>query len=63
MKKFKKGDFVYYYKKSGLYTDTVPCQVVKVNKRTLVLEDGFDTYRNIRFSSCVHQSEHPSYIN
>lgn len=61
MEKFKKGDFVYYYQNVDGITNTIPCEVVKVNKKTLVLDDGFDTYRNIRFSSCIYQIEHPSY--
>ena len=54
--KFKKGDYVYYRRVTGECFNTIPCEVVKVNKKTVVLDDGTEIYRNIRFSSIELQT-------
>lgn len=60
--KFKKGDLVYYYQRGT--GDTIPCEVVKVNAKTLTLNDGFDTYRGISPRNVVKQAkEHPQYCS
>lgn len=56
MTKFKKGDYVYYRKVLGEHFNTIPCIVLRVNKKTVVLDDGFQIYRNIRFSSIELQA-------
>mgnify|MGYP000978065881 CR=1 FL=1 len=61
--KFKIGDLVYYKRNYGTYVDTIPCEVVTVNKNTVNLTDGYDVYKNIRPSSLEKQSELPSNIN
>lgn len=59
---FKKGDLVYYYQRST--GDTIPCEVIKVNDKTLTLNDGFDTYRRINPRNVVRQTaEHPQYCS
>ena len=62
-RKFKIGDRVYYTRNYGTYTDTLPCEITAVNKKTVNLNDGWEDYRNVRLSSIVLQSEEPSHIN
>lgn len=60
----KAGDYVYYHQKppGANYSNTIPCIVDKVNRKTLVLNDGFRKYRNVSPSNVELQSEHPTYI-
>lgn len=52
MKKYKVGDYVYYTRKSpDGHFDTIPCEVVKVNPKTVDLTDGEDVYRRIRITN------------
>lgn len=54
---FKKGDLVYYRKKVGQFFDTIPCEVLQVNKKTLTLYDGDDLYLNVRVINVHLQNE------
>lgn len=58
--KFKKGDMVYYNRyergSKNLYFDTIPCEVITVNKKTLKLSDGDRTYNRVSPDNCYLQS-------
>lgn len=55
---YAKGDMVYYnrYTGNGRYMDTIPCEVVRVTAKTLVLDDGERTYSRVRPNSVYLQT-------
>jgi len=45
MEQFKKGDLVYYRKRCDKTFDTIPCEVLQVGIKNILLSDGEKTYR------------------